>query len=63
MTGCEKFLKILKVIGNIASTILKGMEEYRRIKDQERFYENQRRRVKYLPGPKNNRRGRKKRQR
>ena len=51
MTGCEKFLKILRVIGNIASTILRGLEEYREIQYQEIIKENRRRGTKYLPGP------------
>lgn len=52
MTGCEKFLEVLKVIGKIASTLLSGLEEYRRIQECKTFRENRRNGVKYLPVPK-----------
>lgn len=51
MTRCEKFLEVLKLVGHIASTILKGIEEYRKIQDQETYKENRRKGVKYLPYP------------
>lgn len=61
MTRCEKFLEVLKVIGKIASTLLNGLEEYRRIQECRTFRENRRNGVKYLPAPKHYRGRRNKR--
>lgn len=61
MIGCEKFLEVLKMVGQIASTILNGLEEYRRIQDCRTFRENRRNGVKYLPAPKNHKRRNKRR--
>ena len=52
MTGCEKFLEVLKVIGKISSTLLSCLEEYRKIQECRTFRENKRNGVKYLPSPK-----------
>lgn len=51
MTGCEKFLEVLKVVGQIASTLLNGLEEFRKIQECKTFRENRRNGVKYLPAP------------
>ena len=51
MTKCEKFLEVLKVVGQIASTLLNGLEEYRKIQECKTFRENRRNGVKYLPAP------------
>lgn len=51
MTGCEKFLEVLKVVGQIASTLLNGLEEFRKIQECKTFRENRRNGVKYLPTP------------
>lgn len=51
MAGCEKFLEVLKVVGQIASTLLNGLEEYRKIQECKTFRENRRNGVKYLPAP------------
>lgn len=61
MTGCEKFLEVLKVVGQIASTLLNGLEEFRKIQECKTFRENRRNGVKYLPAPKHYRGRRNKR--
>lgn len=52
MSRVVNFLEILKTIGGIAKTMLKGIEEYRKIQDTKAYRENQRNRVRYLPRPK-----------
>lgn len=50
MSGFEKFLEALRIVGNIARTALSGLEEYRKIQETRRV-------------PRKNNRRRKRRQR
>lgn len=54
MVAWEKILGVLKVVGEIASTLLSSMEEYRKIQECKTYKENERNGVKYLPSPKRN---------